>query len=380
MKKLTIVVDATSIVNTGGLTHLHEILYHYEEKAHPAIKTIIIIGSTKVLNSLPKKDIFKNKTSFLLNSNKFFRLIYQIFLMDFFLKKNADILFSLSGDFIGRFNPVVGMSQNMLLYERKFWSEIKSFKEKTKLFINFKRQQKCFKKSSGIIFISNYAKKYISNVLSLTEKKASVIHHGISERFVFKNNLKKSLKNYSFEDPFKFIYVSTIHVYKNQWNVIEAIANLRDIGYPVSLTLIGSIIYKPSGKRMISIMKDRDPKNEFINYIEEVEYNKIQNFYSSHDGIIFASSCENMPNILIESMGSGLPVACSEKMPMPEFLGDGGIYFNPTLVESIEQSLINLLSNLPLLEQRTNNLKKLKNFSWRDTSKKTFSFISNINA
>ena len=29
---------------------------------------------------------------------------------------------------------------------------------------------------------------------------------------------------------------------------------------------------------MISIMKDRDPKNEFINYIEEVEYNKIQNF------------------------------------------------------------------------------------------------------
>ena len=62
MKKLTIVVDATSIVNTGGLTHLYEILYHYEEKAHPAIKTIIIISSTKVLNSLPKKDIFKKST------------------------------------------------------------------------------------------------------------------------------------------------------------------------------------------------------------------------------------------------------------------------------------------------------------------------------
>jgi len=378
MKKLTIAVDATSIVNTGGLTHLYEILNHYEEKANPAINTIIIIGSNKVLNSLPKKNIFKNKTSFLLNSNKFFRLIYQIFLMDFFLKKNADILFSLSGDFIGRFNPVVGMSQNMLLYERKFWGEIKSFKEKAKLFINFKRQQKCFKKSSGIIFISNYAKKYVSDILSLTEKKTSVIHHGISERFVFKNNLKKSLKDYSFENPFKFIYVSTVHVYKNQWNVIEAIANLRDIGQAVSLTLIGSIIYKPSGKRMISIMKDRDPKNEFINYIEEVEYNKIQNFYSSHDGIIFASSCENMPNILIESMGSGLPIACSEKMPMPEFLGDDGIYFNPTLIESIQEALINLIRNLPLIEKRTNNLKKLKNFSWRDTSKKTFSFISNI--
>ena len=87
-----------------------------------------------------------------------------------------------------------------------------------------------------------------------------------------------------------------------------------------------------------------------------------------------------MPNILIESMGSGLPVACSEKMPMPEFLGNGGIYFNATLIESIEQSLINLISNLPLLDKRKNNLEKLKDFSWRDTSKKTFSFISNINS
>jgi glycosyltransferase involved in cell wall biosynthesis len=85
-----------------------------------------------------------------------------------------------------------------------------------------------------------------------------------------------------------------------------------------------------------------------------------------------------MPNILIESMGSGLPIACSEKMPMPEFLEEGGIYFNATLIESIERSLINLLSNLPLLEKRKNNLNKLKEFSWRNTSKKTFSFISNI--
>jgi len=378
MKKITIAVDATSIVNTGGLTHLYEILNHYKEKDHPQIKSIIIIGSTKVLDFLPKKNFYQKKTSFFLNSNKFFRLIYQIFLIDFFLKKNVDILFSLSGDFIGSFKPFVGMSQNMLLYEKKFWNEIKDFKEKTKLLINFKRQQICFKKSSGIIFISNYAKNYISSVLSINEKQISVIHHGLSNRFVFRNNLSKSLNNYSFKNPFKFIYVSTVHVYKNQWNVIEAIANLRDIGYPVSLTLIGPIIYNPSGKRMISIMKEKDPQNEFINYIKEVQYDEMQNYYSIHDGIIFASSCENMPNILIESMGSGLPIACSNKMPMPEFLEDGGIYFNATSIESIEKALINLISNLPLLEKRNNNLEKLKYFSWHETSKKTFSFISNI--
>ena len=59
-------------------------------------------------------------------------------------------------------------------------------------------------------------------------------------------------------------------------------------------------------------------------------------------------------------MGSGLPIACSNKMPMPEFLEDGGIYFNATSIESIEKALINLISNLPLLEKRNNNLEKLK--------------------
>ena len=97
MKKLRIAIDATSIVNTGGLTHLYEILNRYEEKANPAINIIIIIGSNKVLNSLPKKNIFKNKTSFLLNSNKFFRLIYQIFLMDFSKKKCRYLIFAFWG-------------------------------------------------------------------------------------------------------------------------------------------------------------------------------------------------------------------------------------------------------------------------------------------
>ena len=85
-----------------------------------------------------------------------------------------------------------------------------------------------------------------------------------------------------------------------------------------------------------------------------------------------------MPNILIESMASGLPIACSEKMPMPEFLEDGGVYFNANSIKSIEDSLICLINNLPLLQKRKNNLKKLKTLTWHLTSKKTFRFISNI--
>ena len=36
---------------------------------------------------------------------------------------------------------------------------------------------------------------------------------------------------------------------------------------------------------------------------------------------LFALSCEKMPNILLKTMASSLPIASSNKGPMPEVLG-----------------------------------------------------------
>ena len=65
------------------------------------------------------------------------------------------------------------MSRNMLLYERDIWIDIKSPIEILRFWLNFKKQEKCFKSSKGIIFISKYAKDYISNQLHLENKNKS---------------------------------------------------------------------------------------------------------------------------------------------------------------------------------------------------------------
>ncbi len=375
---MVICIDASSIVNTGGLTHLKEILKSYNFKTHPKINKIIIIASKNVLDSLPQNKYFFKKNSFFLNHNRFFRIFYQTFLMDFYLKKNVDILFSITGDYIGYFKPVVGISQNMLLYERNFWSEIKSFSEKVKLLVNLTRQKKCFKNAEGIIFISKYAKSYITDKLNLDNKLTTIIRHGISDDFIKSENNVKKRSTISWSNPFKLIYISTVHVYKNQWNVIEAIDLLRKKNFPVSLTLIGPIIYKASGDKMMSTIKKVDPEGNFITYIPEITHREVPNYISNHDGIIFASTCENMPNILIESMASGLPIACSDKMPMPEFLCDGGYYFNANSISSICNSIIELMNDNNKSQKIQENLKLVRSLSWEETSKKTFSFIESV--
>ena len=373
----TIAIDATSIVNTGGFTHLYNIIESFDKKFHPKINKIIIYSSKSVLKKLPNHEFLIKKNHSFLNKGKIFRLFFQFFLLDSYLKKNrVDILLSTSGDYVGNFRPYVGMSQNMLLYEKDFWGKIESLKERAKLWVNFKRQKKCFRAASGLIFISKYAREYIMKELKLYNIPNKIIHHGVSPIFI--KNIPKKVDNRNKKTNLKFIYVSTIHVYKNQCNVIDAIWQLRKKGIRISLTLIGPIIYTPSGKKLFSKIKEKDPKKEFINYIPEVSYDKLPIYYSNQDAIIYASTCENMPNILIESMASGLPIACSDKEPMPEFLKTGGYYFNANSVNSIAQAIINLIGDKDYIKKINKNLNEVKKLKWEETSKKTFSFITDL--
>tara|TARA_B110000046_G_scaffold146243_1_gene153534 strand:- start:1092 stop:1322 length:231 start_codon:yes stop_codon:yes gene_type:complete len=66
-----------------------------------------------------------------------------------------------------------------------------------------------------------------------------------------------------------------------------------------------------------------------------------------------------MPNILLESMGSRKPIACSDKSPMDEFLKDGGFYFNAKSANSIFETLERILKTFEELSLQNN--KELKN-------------------
>ena len=373
-------IDATNIGGGGGVTHLKEILANLKNDEQSVnIDRIVVFSSSFILNQLDDSFFIKKVTFPLLNKSLIHRILFQLFQFDKEISNRCDILFSITGDYTGSFRPLVGMSQNMLLYEREIWREINDFKEILRFWVIFQKQKKCFKNSLGIIFISNYADNYISKKLPIKEKQKKIIHHGISSRFYSKIKKQKKITDYSFENPFNFLYVSTVHVYKHQWNVVEAIAKLRDSGYPVTLHLVGGVIFKSSGKKLFNMINKVDENKEFIFFNGNVDYDVIESFYKKSDGIIYASTCENMPNILLESMSSGTPIACSKKQPMPEFLKDAGFYFNAKSTDSIYNTLLSFLLSP---EERYINAQKahqnILSYNWKKTSLETFNFIKNI--
>ncbi|MDA7512688.1 glycosyltransferase, partial [Verrucomicrobia bacterium] len=96
---------------------------------------------------------------------------------------------------------------------------------------------------------------------------------------------------------------------------------------------------------------------------------------------VFASSCENMPNTLTEAMAAGLPIACSNCGPMPEILGNGGVYFDPENPIEISNKIQILVDNHTLRKKLQSNSKKNSlNYTWDKTAHNTFSFLEEIYA
>ena len=374
-------IDASNVGGGGGITHLKELLGQIDNVENLyGIEEIFVFSSVKVLRQLPAHKKLTKVTFRYFNSGLLNRVTFQLTRYDREIRERCDILLSITGDYIGDFKPLIGMSRNMLLYERDIWREIKQPKEVTRFWLNFKKQERCFKNADGIIFISKFAKKYANDVLDISDDtEQTKIPHGISPRFDGTVKEQRHIKNYNKSNPFNFLYVSTVHVYKNQWRVVKAIARLRKKGYPVTLTLVGGVIFEPEGVLLEKTIQEVDPKAEFINYKGHISYDKIDQYYKKSLGIIFASNCENMPNTLMESMASGVPILCSNKEPMPEFLKDGGFYFNPKSIDSIEKTLIEFLSNPDKRDKMAKkNLIEIKNYNWEDTARETFDFVSKI--
>ena len=132
-------------------------------------------------------------------------------------------------------------------------------------------------------------------------------------------------------------------MYKHQWHVAEAVAQLRSVGLHVVLELAGP----PAAGigRLKEALNHLDPEGVFITYRGAVPYEKLDVIYAAADIGAFASSCENMPNILLEGMAAGLPMACSHMGPMPEVLGDAGVYFDPEDANSIAGALSKLIAS-----------------------------------
>lgn len=372
-------IDATNIRSGGGLTHLKEILANGDPNKF-GINKVVIWSNTKTLNFLPDLPWLEKVTHKLLNKIFIFSFFYQAFYLSNSAKQkyNCSLIFVPGGTFLGTFENIVTMSQNMLPFEKVEYSRFDSWKSRLKFRILYITQSFTFKKSRAVIYLTNYAKNKITENLNLKHLNSIIIPHGINQVFINKPKFQKHIFEFNLRNPFKLLYVSIVTEYKHQWNIAEAILKLKADGYPVTLDLIGGAT-KTAKEKLDKIINSDANSDNTVRYLGLIPHEDLSNYYSTSNGFVFGSSCENMPIILIEAMTAGLPIASSNFGPMPEVLGDAGIYFDPTNIDSIIETIKYLLDNTNLRNKITHlAYNKSINYTWKECSNKTFEFLSLI--
>ena len=284
----------------------------------------------------------------------------------------CNILFTTDASTLCRFRPMVVMNQDMLSYEPGVMRNYRFTRARLRLLTILIVQNQAMRFADGVIFLTRYAAQVIQHKTGKLNRIA-IIPHGVD--LAFKRNPLVRPWPREKGPPIYCLYVSNIDMYKHQWEVVQAITKLRNRGHDINLVLAGG-----GSGRAQQILDDEisvsDPQRLFVEDRGFVKHDELPSLLSNANLFVFASSCENFPVTLLEAMTTGLPIACSNRGPMPEVLADGGVYFDPENSDSIADAVEQLITNASLREKVARRAKTLsEQYSWSRCANETWAFI-----
>ena len=369
---MNILIDASRNRSGGAISHILGILNDGINPNVYGIKKVYICSYFKLLNRIEDKPWLHKVNHPFLEKNIIYQLLWQVFILPkFFKKKKLKVCLYTDASAVVKIKDSIVMSRDMLSFEPGHIKLFPKFKDRLRLQIIGWLQVISMRKAKNVVFLTNYAQTVISKYTG-NLNSTSIIPHGLKNNFinVWKNRAE-------INNPISIIYVSNASYYKHHINVLKAVKEIYKNGIDVKLNLIGANVGAAS-KNLKNAIRIEDAEN-YVRTTKFMNVSEIVDELKNADIGVFASSCENMPNTLVEMMGSGIPIACSNRGPMIEVLGTDNFTFNPFKVNEIYNVILDMINNYENAKVHGKFcLERSKKFSWLRCSDETFKNISKL--
>jgi glycosyltransferase involved in cell wall biosynthesis len=348
-----------------------------DPEAH-GIERVVTWAPRATLEQLPARPWLEARASSALEGSAARRLLWQRYAFPRVARAEADLTWVLGGNAGDGLRGFVAMSQNMLAFEPAERARYGASPVGLRLALLARAQPRTFRRAAGALFLTRYARDVVARRVPELTGRVAVVPHGVDPRFRRAPRAQRPLSSYSAQAPFRLLYVSIVDVYKHPWNLAEAVVRLHARGAPVALDLVGPA-YGPALARLRDVLSRIDPSGRCVTYRGPLPFDELPAAYHAADGFAFASSCENMPNIVLEAMAAGLPIASSRRGPMPEILGEDASFFDPEDVDQATAALGRLVEDHALRERlaRAAHARSLP-FTWGRCASETFAFLAEV--
>lgn len=214
-------------------------------------------------------------------------------------------------------------------------------------------------KANRIIAISENTKKDIVEILNIDPKKIDVIYHGTS--------IQAPIRRHKLSLPNKYLlFVGDRTSYKNFQRLLEAFANIRKTTKDLYLVCTGKPFSLDEQKQISELRVEAQTIQLSVN--DE----NLNELYNRAALFVYPSLYEGFGIPILEAYACNCPVALSNASCFPEIAGNAGIYFNPYSVESMADTIVDVINNKDECSRLiAAGKERLKSYSWEKATQET---------
>ncbi len=218
-------------------------------------------------------------------------------------------------------------------------------------------EKKQFNKHKHIITISNSSKKDIINFYGINKKYIRVLPIGVdTEKFNPSKAAVETRKKYGENILF------CVGPFLKRKRIPILLGAMKDVIKEISdthLILAGDGPYWNYCKELAFKLGI----SQYVTFLGFVETDDLSIYFASSDLFVFPSELEGFGQVILESMASGTPVICVNKLPMNKIIEDGGITFKVNNSKDLSLKILEILKNNDkLLELKNNTLNVAKKY------------------
>jgi glycosyltransferase involved in cell wall biosynthesis/SAM-dependent methyltransferase len=283
---------------------------------------------------------------------------------------DVDVVFAPSGLAVfASAAPQVLMFQNAAPFDEGVLAQSPRFK-RARLLALQKLGVISARAADRVVFISNFERDLLSPKLGISADKSQVIYLGREADFVpsAKAHGAEVLARYGINAPY-MLSVSHFYHYKNIVELVRGFAIAApDLPPEMRLVLAGAEHEVDYSRRVRETVRSNGLEAR-VDFLGNVPRKDLPALYASATTFVFPSQCESFPNILIESLSSGVPTLASRAGPMPELAGDAARYFDGTDPKDIAASMVQLAREPETsLWLAARGQKQAARYSWEQTA------------
>ncbi|MFL7963464.1 glycosyltransferase family 4 protein [Pseudomonas kielensis] len=364
---MKIVINALSARLGGGQTYLINLFQFV-----PAYEDLEILVFAPKSLKLPSHPKVRRVEPAWPTENPLVRALWEKWVLPGILKlEQADVLFC-PGGVVSTRPPstckVATMFRNMIPFDMRVRKTVPFGLQRLRNWLLNRIMLKSMSEADLTIFISNYARSVIESLVSV--KKPITIPHGIGS--LFKTHDKVTARPDFLPSNQYILYVSRFDVYKHHYEVVDAYGKLpQALREKFTLVLVGET-HSSEADRVKALISTLGLGEQVV-LLGAIPYHDLPALYHHAYLNLFASSCENCPNIMLEALASGRPMICSNVMPMPEFGADAALYFSPFDSLDILRVLSEALSHPDVLKDLSlAAIRQSGKYDWESTSRRTW--------